>query len=175
MGCGEAKEDRLAPRGRPIVDGRKPSESVEVHSNGSKTEFRPTDTKLSSDGDAGVLTGQDLERLDEIRRHRNEIAHELATFLVEESKEVQLDLLRDMRELIRKVDTWWILSIEVPANEEFDDVEVTEEDVQSGQVLFLDLLLSVAVYGYEESEDQVRERFEKLRRGRNSKASQHQC
>lgn len=108
----------------------------------------------------GALAASDLEILDRVRRHRNELAHELAAFLVDSQREIQVGLLEEIRELIRRVDTWWILNFEVATDLQFAGQEIGPEDVQSGNMMLLDLMLSVAVHGYAESEEEVRRRFE---------------
>lgn len=94
--------------------------------------------------DLGAMTDQDMDKIDEFREHRNQLAHDLLPFLGNVDREINLQFLIEIRELLLKVDTWWVKEIEVPCNPDFDGVDVTEADIKPGSILLLDLLLLTA-------------------------------
>jgi len=63
----------------------------------------------------------------------------------------------NVQELLIKVDRWWIREIEIPTNPDFDDQEIDEDEISSGNMLLLSLIFDV-VSGKQE----YREFLEKL-------------
>jgi hypothetical protein len=51
-----------------------------------------------------------------------------------------------MRQLLEKVEIWWIKEFEIPTNPDYDNVEIRDEDIKSGTVLGLDYVISVAFH-----------------------------
>jgi hypothetical protein len=97
--------------------------------------------------DAGALTEQDLERIKEIREHRNFVAHHIPDILGSVDADVRLDLLDTIAEIVRKIDVWWIREIEIPTNPDFDMMAADDTDTHgifSMRMAVLDLLRQVA-------------------------------
>ena len=46
--------------------------------------------------------------------------------------------------LLRKIELWWIVNVEIPINPDFDGQEVNEEGITPGAVLSLQMLIQVA-------------------------------
>jgi len=91
----------------------------------------------------GGITDADIRKFRKIRRHRNEIAHELIKYLSSSSHEINTQLFADMFELLAKIDRWWIVNFHVPANPRFDGKQIREGDVQSGRMMVLGLIMQV--------------------------------
>ncbi|KPV54443.1 hypothetical protein SE17_03730 [Kouleothrix aurantiaca] len=92
-----------------------------------------------------IITQAEFDEIQVLRRHRNEIAHELASFLIDIDKEVNIHYLRAILRLLTKIDRWWIMSFELPINPDCDEVEVNEEDVKSGRMVLLDVIIQSAL------------------------------
>lgn len=92
-----------------------------------------------------ALDGRDVETLDKIRVYRNELAHELSKFLIDSDFEVDVDYLFYMREIVEKIDVWWIKEVEAPVHPDIDSKAIHKADITSGNVLLLDHLLSIAL------------------------------
>lgn len=90
-----------------------------------------------------ALTSQQVATLDEVRRHRHEIAHELPRLLVDLDFTVRVDLLRDSIECIRALGVFWG-SIEVDADEQWDGKDVDYEGIKSGSYLVMEYLAELA-------------------------------
>ena len=95
-----------------------------------------------------ALTQDDVSLLREIRAHRNDIAHEMAKYLVAPGQDVSVDLLLRARGIIQRLGQFWG-QIDVDTNPRFDDQDVAPEDIHSGQLLLFDYVLSL-VTGSEE-------------------------
>jgi len=97
--------------------------------------------------DCGAIDDSDIALVDELRRHRNEITHELPAFISQANREVNLALFEKMLRLISKVDRWWILNIELDCNPEFDKMDraaIADDEVSSGRMVFLSMLFQIA-------------------------------
>jgi hypothetical protein len=100
---------------------------------------------------ASCLWFQKLEALDEtdiktievIRKHRNDIVHELPKYIGTAENNININLFHKLCELMSKIDKWWILNYEVPINSDFDNQEITEDDVQSGNMILLSLISNI--------------------------------
>ena len=93
----------------------------------------------------GVITKEDIKEIDKIREHRNEIAHELPNFLVDVDWNVNLRYLESIRQLVQKIDIWWMKEFIIPVNPDFDGVKVKDNEMQSGKMLLLDIILGIAL------------------------------
>ncbi len=51
----------------------------------------------------------------------------------------------DLITLLKKVETWWILNVEIPTNEDFDGAEIDEAEVIPGRIMTLRTMLDVAL------------------------------
>ena len=91
-----------------------------------------------------VINDADVERLEEITIHRNEIVHQLPELVMTVGKEVNFELLTRICELVTKIDTWWILNFEVDVNPDFDGREINASEVHSGNMIFLQMLTQIA-------------------------------
>jgi hypothetical protein len=113
--------------------------------------------------DSGALDDEDLDRVREIREHRNFVAHHVPEILGSIESEVRSDLLHSIAEIVRKIDLWWIREVEIPTNPDFDATD--PDDIDAGatysmRMAVLDLLLQVAD-GNDETLRQLYEQFKK--------------
>jgi hypothetical protein len=93
----------------------------------------------------GVFNDEDARILDELRRHRNELAHELLKFIVSTDHSISVESLHLCHALVAKLDRWWIMNIEVPLNPEFDGCPPEENSVHSGNMMILGLIIDIAL------------------------------
>lgn len=50
----------------------------------------------------------------------------------------------DVVSLLRKIETWWIVNVEIPINPDYDGQEIDEAGIVPGPVLSLQMLIEVA-------------------------------
>jgi hypothetical protein len=102
-----------------------------------------------------ALDENEVDEIKQIRDHRNKIAHELPHLLVSEGIEVDVNLLQRIRELLRKIDTFWARSDLLFDLETLDEVkldDVHDDNIFSGRVILLDMILkTVAEYWGEQA------------------------
>jgi hypothetical protein len=91
-----------------------------------------------------AINDTDIELVDEIRKHRNELAHELPKFIATADAEININLLGSIYELLTKIDRWWIKEVDIPTNPDFDGQEVADHEIQSGMMLCMQMMLRIA-------------------------------
>ncbi len=47
-------------------------------------------------------------------------------------------------ELLRKIEVWWVVNVEIATDPEYDGREINEEDIVPGAILSLQMLIQVA-------------------------------
>lgn len=132
----------------PVVDKGYNEEVLSLH----KYPLSASSLWLES---AGAISSEDVEMIDGLRRHRNEIAHELPEFLTDPERDLYLGYYVRMRNLLNQIEVWWIMNFEIPANPDFDDVEVEEKEVSPGTVILLDYLTEIALAHRREDKSSV--------------------
>jgi hypothetical protein len=92
-----------------------------------------------------VISTEDLAEIQGIRDHRNELAHELPSFIAEVERELDVQRLEQIRLLVEKVERWWIREVDIPTNPEYDGREVADEGIRPGIVMVLDMVIATAL------------------------------
>lgn len=100
-----------------------------------------------------VITESEVEEIENIRKHRNQVAHELPKLLSDIDLNLNVGYFLRIRELLEKIEIWWVKNVEIPVNPDFDGVEVNEKDIRPGRVMALDYVISVAFSDYLKQED----------------------
>ncbi|TAE53152.1 MAG: hypothetical protein EAZ87_24045 [Nostocales cyanobacterium] len=91
-----------------------------------------------------AISDADIILVDEIRRHRNKLAHELPRFLTDADAEININFLVDIYELVTKIDRWWIREVDIPTNSDFDGQNIADSDIKSGSMIFIQMMLKIA-------------------------------
>lgn len=99
-----------------------------------------------------VIDDADVQLFDRLKACRNTLAHELlSTVLSEGLPDDFVECLTEMAQLLRKIEIWWIINVEIPTDPDFDGRHIKEDDVIPGPVMALQLLLDVALGDEERS------------------------
>lgn len=91
-----------------------------------------------------AIDAKDLETFEKLKGIRNQLAHQLfevVTGQIESEHEAQFSALV---ELLRKIEVWWVVNVEIPINPDFDGQDINEEGIVPGAVLSLQMLIEVA-------------------------------
>ena len=94
-----------------------------------------------------VIDAKDEKVITDLTQHRNDIAHQLPEFLSSADRDVELARLVDLVALVTKIDRWWIVNVELETQDEIDPAQVKPEEIMSGHMIFLHLLLTTASSG----------------------------
>ena len=91
-----------------------------------------------------AIDAKDLEIFEKLKGIRNQLAHQLfevVTGQIESEHEAQFSVLV---ELLRKIEVWWVVNVEIPINPDFDGQDINEQGIVPGAVLSLQMLIEVA-------------------------------
>ena len=91
-----------------------------------------------------VIVDTDIARVDAIREHRNDLAHDLPKFLATADAEINVQLLVSIYELVTKIDRWWVREVEMAVDSDFDGREVADEEIMSANMVFIQMMLRIA-------------------------------
>jgi hypothetical protein len=89
----------------------------------------------------GALTQAQCHRIEELRNHRNEIAHELAKLLIDPTSDIDVKLLEEMGTMLRAVGTFFG-RITVQCDPTLGSGQVEDEEIRSGASLLMDHLVA---------------------------------
>ena len=62
-----------------------------------------------------AITQDDFDEIEKIRKHRNLIAHQPLKLLVDDNFNVNVALMRKSKELLTKIEKWWIIEFDIPS------------------------------------------------------------
>lgn len=91
-----------------------------------------------------AIGNRDIEKFEKLKKTRNLLAHQLfevVTGQIESQHETQFE---ELVELLRKIEIWWVVNLDIPTNPDFDGQEIDEEGIVPGAVLSLQMLIEVA-------------------------------
>jgi hypothetical protein len=91
-----------------------------------------------------VIDSKNEQVIAQLTQHRNDVAHDLPKFLSEADRNVELERLTGLIELVTKIDRWWIVNVELTLQDEIDPTKLKAEEIMSGNMIFLHLLLTTA-------------------------------
>lgn len=98
-----------------------------------------------------VIDDNDIEEFNEIKKCRNELAHEIVNFITKGSNINPLPLFPKMINLLDKIEKWWILNVEIELNSNLNDKEIDEKGIIPGPIIMLRVLMDIALGNEEES------------------------
>lgn len=92
-----------------------------------------------------TIDDEEYTKLLEIRAHRNQIAHELPTVLLDAKLEVNVELLVKARNFINKLDRWWFENYELAINPAYEGQTIEELEFVSMRMAFVDHVIGAVV------------------------------
>ncbi len=113
----------------------------------------------------GAITYADIESFDRIRTCRNHLAHRMSYFIRNEGLPPNFEqCFKEMIELLRKIEVWWIVGVEIPCNPDFDKQDINVDKIVPGRIMALQLLCDIALGPEEKSKyyyDEMKKRHKK--------------
>jgi len=110
----------------------------------------------------GAIDGTDIETFDNIRKHRNEVTHELLSFISDAKKNLDVEKFQKLVGLLSKIEKWWIINFELAIDPDIAPDNVDPDGVIPGPILGLQLMLDIAL-GNEPEEGYYYHEFTKRR------------
>ncbi len=94
----------------------------------------------------GAVDDQDLAAFGRVKTCRNTLAHELLSALGSEGLPPDFEeRLKEMLEMLKKIEVWWIANVEIPTDPDLDGAENNEDGITTGPVVVLQLLVEIAL------------------------------
>lgn len=90
-----------------------------------------------------VIDENDFQAFERIRKTRNLLAHELPSMVMGGKDFQHVERFQELVALLRKIEVWWVVNMEIPVNPDFDGKEIDEEGIVPGPVLMLQMMLEV--------------------------------
>ncbi len=111
----------------------------------------PLDSSLKWLQEMDAIDDHDIAKFDAIKDCRNKLAHEMDKFISQGTKVNPLAQFPKIFELLDKIEKWWILGVEIPTNPKYDGQDIDEDEIVSGKIMLLRLLLDIAIGSEKES------------------------
>lgn len=94
-----------------------------------------------------AIDDNDIQTFANLRTIRNEVTHQMLHAIAEGGSKYLIQLM-ELYKLFCKIERWWILEIEVPVGGEIPpDQEIKEEDVMSGNMIILNVMIDILANG----------------------------
>jgi hypothetical protein len=95
--------------------------------------------------DRAAIDQTDMVRYELLRDCRNRVAHDMAQVALHGGGSDHLTLFPVLVDLLQKIETWWILNVEIPSDEEFDGTDIDEAEIVPGPIMTIKMLLDIAL------------------------------
>jgi hypothetical protein len=110
----------------------------------------------------GAINDADIQTFDAIRRHRNEVTHDLIHFLADANRNFDNTKFQALVDLLLKIEKWWFINFEAAIDPDMLPDGANPEDVIPGSIMSLQLMLDIAL-GNEPEEGYYYNAFKKMR------------
>lgn len=104
-----------------------------------------------------VIDEADLVKFEKVKACRNQLAHEMSSHALGALDVGYLEQLPALAALLKKIETWWILKVEIAVNPDMVGAEIDESEIASGASLLLQLMIEVALGDPERSRFYIEE------------------
>ena len=91
----------------------------------------------------GVIDQDDIKLFERIRTTRNSLVHQLPSMVIGGKEFNHIERFPELIALLRKIEVWWVVNVEIPTNPDFDGKEIDEEGIVPGPIMMLQLMLEV--------------------------------
>lgn len=91
----------------------------------------------------GVIDQDDIQAFERIRTTRNSLVHQLPSMVLGGKEFNHIERFPELVALLRKIEVWWIVNLEISCNPDFDGKEINEEGIVPGPILMLQMMLEV--------------------------------
>jgi hypothetical protein len=90
-----------------------------------------------------VISDDDLVIFNKLKTTRNLVAHELFNIVTGETESNHIEQFEELVALLRKIEVWWVVNVDIATNPDYADVEIDEAGIVPGAILSLQMLLQV--------------------------------
>jgi hypothetical protein len=123
--------------------------SPEYENNVLSKNKSPVYASLSWLIDQQAISKSDLDTFEQLKKTRNLLAHQLFDVVTGQAESTHQEQFTTLVDLLRKIEVWWVVNVELAVNPDYDDQEIDEANIVPGAILSLQMLLHVASGGTE--------------------------
>jgi len=99
-----------------------------------------------------AIDKDDIEIFTKIKDCRNVLAHNLLKLITSGGFPQDIEHnFTNMLSLLRKIEIWWIVNVEIPTNPDLEGEDIDESGIMTGHLMTLRLLCEIALGSEEES------------------------
>jgi hypothetical protein len=98
--------------------------------------------------DAGAITQEQADRLDDIYAHRHDLTHELAKYLVDPDFEPKIGLFQDAFVILSRIYRFWT-EVDLDSGHLEAPPGVTASDIKARPLLMLEMCIAAYLEGFE--------------------------
>lgn len=91
-----------------------------------------------------AIDESDLTTFELLKKTRNLLAHRLFEVVTGQAESPHQQQFTILVELLRKIEVWWVVNVEIPTNPDYAGEEIDEAGIVPGAILSLQMLLQVA-------------------------------
>ena len=93
----------------------------------------------------GAVDDADIAAFDAIRKHRNEVTHEILAFLAHDKRNLDVTKVESLIILLDIIEKWWLVNFEMAIDPDMVPIEVNIDYVIPGPIWSLRLMLDIAL------------------------------
>lgn len=105
---------------------------------------RPLPASLGWLREHHAIKESDIETFNRLAAIRNQLAHELFGVVTGQVASEYESNFSALIALLRKVEVWWIVNVEMSTNPDYDGQEIDEDSITPGALISLRILIEVA-------------------------------
>lgn len=90
-----------------------------------------------------AIDQNDLDIFEEIKKLRNSLAHNLPKLVLQGVDFKVTDHFEKLLELLRKIEIWWVMEVEISTDPDFDGKYIDVEKIVPGSILMIQMMLEV--------------------------------
>ncbi|MDU9028700.1 hypothetical protein [Pseudomonas mediterranea] len=91
----------------------------------------------------GAIDQEDNEVLEQLKALRNSLAHEMPEIILKGKDLALKEKMQDVMNLMRKVEVWWIVNVELETDPDYDRRDINSEEITPGPILMMQIMMEV--------------------------------
>lgn len=91
----------------------------------------------------GTIDQEDIELFEQLKLVRNSLAHEVPEIVLTGKDLALMERMQDVMSLMRKIEVWWIVNVEIETDPDFDGREVNPDEITPGPILMMQIMMEV--------------------------------
>lgn len=95
--------------------------------------------------ESDAIEDEDISKFENIKKHRNELAHELLAFVADSTRNLDNSKFTDLVDLLTKIEKWWFINFELGINPDMLPEGADPNEVIPGPIWSLQLMYDIAL------------------------------